>query len=49
MWRHWGDLQSDVLSLPALQLIELLRAAMAHEESSAAAELLLRWNGEVRS
>ena len=43
-----GRLQSDVLSLPALQFIDLLRAAVAHEKSSAAAELLLRWNGEVQ-
>src|SRR6266581_3732178 len=34
-------LQSDVLSLPALQLIDLLRAALAHQKSSAAAELML--------
>jgi len=40
-------LQADVVSLPALQLIGLLRAAVAHEKSSAAADLLLRWNGEV--
>lgn len=39
------QLQSDVLSLPALQLIDLLRAA--GHESSSAAELLLRWNGKV--
>jgi penicillin amidase len=40
-------LQSDVLSLPALQLIGLLRAAVNHEKPSPGAELLLRWNGEV--
>jgi len=39
-------LQSDVRSLPALQLIELLRMAVAKEEP-AAARLLLSWNGEV--
>ena len=40
-------LQADVVSLPALQLIGLLRAAVAREKSTAAADLLLRWNGEV--
>jgi penicillin amidase len=40
-------LQSDVRSLPALQFIDLLRAATAQQESSPAAQLLLRWNGEV--
>ncbi len=38
-------LQTDVLSLPALQLIDLLRAAT--QKPSPAAELLLHWNGEV--
>jgi penicillin amidase len=41
-------LQSDVLLLPALQLIALLRAAVTHQKSSAAAELLLRWDGQVK-
>jgi len=41
-------LQSDVLSLPALQLIDLLRRTVAREPSSPAAELLLRWDGEVK-
>ncbi len=40
-------LQCDVLSLPALQLIALLRASPAREKSSAA-ELLLGWDGEVK-
>ncbi len=40
-------LQSDVLSLPALQLIDLLRAALAHQKSSAAAELMLHWDGKL--
>ena len=40
-------LQTDVLSLPALQLIDLLRAAVAQEKANPAAELLLRWNCEV--
>ena len=40
-------LQSDVLSLPAMQLIERLRAEIASQKTTAAAELLLRWNGEV--
>jgi penicillin amidase len=40
-------LQSDVLSLPALQLINLLRAALRREKPNAGAELLLHWNGEV--
>jgi penicillin G amidase len=38
-------LQTDVLSLPALQLIDLLRAAT--QKPSPAAELLSHWNGEV--
>jgi penicillin amidase len=41
-------LQSDVLSLPALQLIDLLRAAVDREKTSERTELLLRWNGELR-
>ena len=40
-------LQTDVLSLPALQLIDLLRAAVAQEKANPAAELLLHWNCEV--
>ncbi len=40
-------LQSDVHSLPALQLIELLRATTARQESTAAVRLLLNWNGDV--
>ncbi len=40
-------LQSDVLSLPAMQLIERLRTEIASQKTSAGAELLLRWNGEV--
>ena len=40
-------LQTDVLSLPAQQLIGLLRAATAQREPSPGAELLLHWNGEV--
>jgi penicillin G amidase len=40
-------LQSDVRSLPALQLIDLLRMATAQQESNTATPLLLRWNGEV--
>lgn len=40
-------LQSDVQSLPAEQLINLLRTAMAQQKPSPAAELLLHWNGEV--
>lgn len=40
-------LQCDVLSLPALQLIALLRTSPAREKSSAA-ELLLSWDGEVK-
>ena len=40
-------LQSDVRSLPALQLIDLLRTATAQQESNTATPLLLRWNGEV--
>jgi penicillin amidase len=42
-------LQSDVLSLPALRLIDLLRAALHRENPSAGAELLLRWNFEVKA
>ena len=38
-------LQTDVLSLPAQQLIDLLRAAT--QKAGPAAELLLHWNGEV--
>ncbi len=41
------QLQTDVRSLPALQLIHLLRAAMAQQKASSAAELLLHWNGEI--
>jgi penicillin amidase len=40
-------LQSDVHSLPAVQLLDLLRAATAGQESTAAAQLLLRWNGDL--
>jgi penicillin amidase len=40
-------LQSDVLSLPAMQLVERLRAEIAAQKPTAAAELLLQWNGEV--
>ena len=40
-------LQTDVLSLPARQLIDLLRAAVAQEKANPAAELLLHWNCEV--
>jgi penicillin amidase len=40
-------LQSDVLSLPALRLIALLRTELGQEETGAAAKLLLQWNGEV--
>jgi penicillin amidase len=40
-------LQSDVLSLPAMQLIERLRTEIASQKTTAGAELLLRWNGEV--
>ena len=40
-------LQTDVLSLPAQQLIGLLRAATAQREPSPGAELLLHWNCEV--
>ena len=35
------------VSLPALQLIDLLRAAAAQQKPNPAAELLLHWNGEV--
>jgi penicillin G amidase len=41
------SLQCDVLSLPALQFIELLRQATAHQKPTAASQLLLHWNGEV--
>ncbi len=40
-------LQTDVLSLPAQQLIGLLRAATAQREPSPGAELLLHWNCEA--
>jgi penicillin amidase len=40
-------LQSDVLSLPAMQLIERLRTEIASQKTTAGAELLLRWNGEM--
>jgi penicillin amidase len=40
-------LQSDVHSIPALQLIGLLRAAVSREKPSVGAGLLLRWDGEV--
>ncbi len=46
--RRMERLQSDVLSLPALQLIDLLRAAVAQQKSTPAADLLLKWNGEVQ-
>jgi penicillin G amidase len=42
------QLQSDVLSLPALRLIDLLRAAAVLQESTAATQLLLGWNGELK-
>ena len=41
-------LQTDVLSLPAQQLIDLLRAATARQKPTPAAELLLHWNCEVQ-
>ena len=41
------QLQSDVRSLPALQLIDLLRATVGREKLNAGADLLLRWNAEV--
>jgi penicillin G amidase len=40
-------LQTDVRSLPAQQLLELLRSATALQEPSVAAQLLLGWNAEV--
>ncbi len=40
-------LQTDVLSLPALQLLDLLRTATAQQKPSPATELLLHWNCEV--
>jgi penicillin G amidase len=40
-------LQTDVLSLPALQLIEMLRAVTAQQQPSPGAQMLLGWNGEV--
>jgi penicillin amidase len=41
-------LQSDVLSLPAVQLMDLLRTAVDRGKPSPAADLLLQWNGEVK-
>src|SRR3984893_1846103 len=41
------QLPSDVVSVPALQLIELLRAAVARQKYSPAAQPLLRWNGKI--
>jgi penicillin amidase len=43
-----GRLQSDVLSLPALQFVDLLRAGAAQQKSTPAVDLLLAWNGEVQ-
>ena len=40
-------LQSDVHSLPAVQLIALLRAATTQQESTDATKMLLSWNGNV--
>ncbi|MGH9504755.1 MAG: penicillin acylase family protein [Terriglobales bacterium] len=40
-------LQTDVHSLPALQLIDLLRAATTARDPGAAGQLLLQWNGDV--
>ncbi|HEV3207178.1 MAG TPA: penicillin acylase family protein [Terriglobales bacterium] len=40
-------LQSDVRSLPALELIALLRTAVVHEQPNPAAQLLLQWDGEL--
>jgi len=40
-------LQSDVISLPALRLIALLRTELAPEDLGAAAKLLLQWTGEL--
>jgi penicillin amidase len=40
-------LQSDVLSLPALRLIALLRTELGEGETGVAAKLLLQWNGEL--
>jgi penicillin G amidase len=40
-------LQSDVLSLPALRLIALLRTEVGKEDTGAAAKLLLQWSGEL--
>jgi penicillin amidase len=40
-------LQSDVLSLPALRLIALLRTELGKGETGAAAKLLLQWDGEL--
>ena len=40
-------LQSDVHSLPAVQLIVFLRAATARQEPTAAAQMLLGWSGEL--
>jgi penicillin G amidase len=40
-------LQSDVQSLPAVQLIDLLRRSAASQEPSAASKLLFGWNGEL--
>ncbi len=40
-------LQSDVLSLPAQELIALLRAAVPRQKSTAASRLLLPWNCEI--
>jgi len=40
-------LQCDIVSIPAMQLIELLRRAAGREKSSAA-NLLLLWHGELK-
>ena len=40
-------LQLDVHSLPAVQLVALLRAATGRQESTVATKMLLSWNGNV--
>jgi penicillin amidase len=40
-------LQADVLSLPALQLLGLLRTAAPPQPNDPATRLLLQWNGEL--
>ena len=37
-----------MLSLPALQFVDLLRAGAAQQKSTPAVDLLLAWNGEVQ-